>query len=96
MLNTSMVDWDHDSHCLGKIAHCYLPGVVDTAGIDVVVVSCSPAAVVIVVVFTSSVVNEGPVVTFVTVETKVVSPTSGIHQQIVNYKTEVHHKSSCV
>ncbi len=50
---------------------------VDTTGTDVVVVICSPAGVVIVVVFTSSVVNDGPVVTFVTVETNVVSLTSG-------------------
>ena len=54
---------------------------VDTSGKDVVVVSRSPAGVEIVVVFTSSVVNEGPVVTFVTVETKVVSLTSEKHQQ---------------
>lgn len=54
---------------------------VDTSGKDVVVVSRSPAGVVIVVVFTSLVVNEGPVVTFVTVETKVVSLTSEKHQQ---------------
>lgn len=66
---------------VSKILHSYLPGVVDTSGKDVVVVSRSPAGVVIVVVFTSSVVNEGPVVTFVTVETKVVSLTSEKHQQ---------------
>ena len=69
---------------VSKTLHSYLPGVVDTSGKDVVVVSRSPAGVVIVVVFTSSVVNEGPVVTFVTVETKVVSLTEKHQQQRVN------------
>lgn len=50
--------------------------VVDASGDEVLVVSCSPAGVVTVVVFTSSVVMEGPVVVFVTVETKVVSSIS--------------------
>lgn len=54
-----------------------LPGVVDTDGRDVVTdVSCSPPGVVTVVVFTSSVVMEGPDVVCVTVETTVVVFTS--------------------